>query len=119
MRSTFKVFVLGDYCQGLLLNPVLDKVIPASGKNATTFYGRSSHKATLVGDQIWIYGGMTFNSVQTPDELVTYELGTQKFQTVTSADGAETPLPRYDHSMVYYNVSLVSRFIRHLFFSYF
>ncbi|KAL5020999.1 hypothetical protein ScPMuIL_000154 [Solemya velum] len=66
----------------------------------STIGGRASHKAVIVGDDIWITGGYAFH--QSFPFLVKYKIITSTWTHLTPKT-REKPHPRYGHSVVYYN----------------
>ena len=95
------MFRHGDYCQELVLNPVWDTMIT---NNSELFYPRASHKSIVVGDRLWIYGGIIFTSEGFLNHFSTYDFDRKAFINVLSRN--DGPFPRYDHSLVLYEVSI-------------
>lgn len=89
----------GDYCQELILDPVWDYVITDESKN---FEPRASHKSVLLGNELWIYGGLMLNARQMSKEFVVYQVDKKQFKLIKSQN--DSPMPRYDHSMITYEV---------------
>lgn len=75
------------------------------------FPPKASHKAVLIDNEIWIFGGIIFNGKKKANDLIYYNINEQEFNTVsistpTSSNSHYNPSTRYDHSMVVYNVSI-------------
>lgn len=88
----------GDYCQELVLNPVWDVVFT---HHSDLFQPRASHKTILIEHELWIYGGLTLNSLQMSSDFVVYNAFDKKFRIIKGQNTAN-PLPRYDHSIIQY-----------------
>lgn len=83
-----------------MLNPVWDTV--PTIESAKHFYPRASHKSIVVGDEVWIHGGLAFNSDRISSDFVIYNVLERRFRTVKSRN--EGPESRYDHSLVFHKV---------------
>ncbi|KAI1731926.1 kelch motif domain-containing protein [Ditylenchus destructor] len=86
----------GDNCQELTLNPVWDSLTVSP---ADLFQPRASHKSVLIGNEIWTFGGMLFNTSRKANDLTYFDITTQEFSLASTSS---SPSPRYDHSMIYY-----------------
>nr|CAD2183168.1 unnamed protein product [Meloidogyne enterolobii] len=100
----------GDRCQELLLNPTWDIVVPTTTNISTTIFSpRASHKSVLIGDDLWIYGGLTLNPTDySLADFVVYNVKKRSFHSIPQKDenGNKKPLQRYDHSIVHYQNKL-------------
>lgn len=94
-----KCFYLGDYCQKVILESVWDKLLIL---NNDLFQPRASHKAILINNRIWTFGGYTFNNKAASNDIVMFDLENLEFHKYNLSQ--IIPNPRYDHSIVYFEV---------------
>lgn len=73
-------------------------------KNQELFHPRASHKAVNVDGSVYIYGGYMLNTKNAKD-LVRFNTEKEEFEAVDVKVNNGTMKSRYDHSMVYHDVS--------------
>lgn len=107
----------GDLCQEPNANPVWDTVITTDTRNTTDlFQARASHASTLIGDDVYIFGGLTFTTFnpQRPGHQHASSLSTNAITMLSLEERAfyvvnttnTPPSPRYDHSMIEFDRKL-------------
>jgi hypothetical protein len=55
----------------------------------------------VIGDELWISGGLMLNAIQMSNDFVVYNIPQKKFRPLNSISA---PSARYDHSIVHYEV---------------
>uniref|UniRef100_H2YSI2 CUB domain-containing protein n=1 Tax=Ciona savignyi TaxID=51511 RepID=H2YSI2_CIOSA len=76
-----------------------------SNFNPISISPRASYAAALIGNLLWVYGGMEFGSSRNQDLLV-FNISSQIWKPVSNAGSNLYPQSRYGHTMIAHNNSL-------------
>uniref|UniRef100_H2YSI8 CUB domain-containing protein n=1 Tax=Ciona savignyi TaxID=51511 RepID=H2YSI8_CIOSA len=102
-NNCMKMETLGKDCSITLPNS--KGFWSVSNFNPISISPRASYAAALIGNLLWVYGGMEFGSSRNQDLLV-FNISSQIWKPVSNAGSNLYPQSRYGHTMIAHNNSL-------------